>query len=412
MRRVRPDERGLRHQPETVLSGTVLLLVCFGVVMVYSATSATALLDEGDPTGLVKRQVVYAVLGLAAFLVAARARMGMLRRIGPLALAVSGVLLAVVLVPGIGTVVNGSRRWIDLGMAQLQPSELAKLGLALWIAQAVHREPRRLTARGGLIPYVVVTGLFAVLVLVEPDLGTTTTLTVMAFAMLVVAGARPARLAAIAGVGALLAALAIALEPYRRERLLIFLDPWSDPHGAGFQIVQAEIALGSGGLGGVGIGDGLQKVFYLPEAHTDMIVATVGEELGLLGVIGLLVAFGVIAICGFQIALRARDLHQQVLAAGITTLIVVQAAVNFGAVLGLLPVTGVPLPFVSFGGSSLVILLASAGILVNIGRRCAPDPGAGGLRVVEGEGGDRHGRDGRARDAGARARRGAVGAGG
>jgi cell division protein FtsW len=259
---------------------------------------------------------------------------------------------------------------------------------------------------------VAVTGVFALLVLVEPDLGTATTLTLMAFAMLVVAGAKPGKLAAIAGTGVALAMLAIAVEPYRRDRLLIFLDPWSDPHGAGFQIVQAEIALGSGGLGGVGIGDGLQKVFYLPEAHTDMIVATVGEELGLLGVIGLLAAFGVIAWCGYTIALNARDLYQQVLAAGLTTLIVMQAAVNFGAVLGLLPVTGVPLPFVSFGGSSLIVLLASAGILVNIGRRRATGSRSGGLRVVDGEGGDRSGRDGRARDAGARAGRGAAGAGG
>ena len=160
-----------------------------------------------------------------------------------------------------------------------------------------------------------------------------------------------------------------SLEPYRRERFFTFLDPWSDPNGAGFQSVQAQVAIGAGGLHGVGLGDGVQKAFYLPEAHTDMILATVGEELGLIGVMAVLAAFALFAVAGYRIALGARDLHQQVLAAGLTTLVVMQAAINIGAVVGVLPVTGVPLPFVSFGGSSLIILLASTGILVNIGRR-------------------------------------------
>ena len=259
--------------------------------------------------------------------------------------------------------------------------------------------PAQLRTPTGLAPVLLVTGVLGLLILIEPDMGTAVTLCAVAFSMLVVAGARMRHLGALIGAGVFLAAMAILIEPYRRERLMIFLDPWSDPNGSGFQSVQAQVALGSGGLHGVGLGDGVQKAFYLPEAHTDMILATVGEELGLIGVLAVLVAFGLFAVAGYRIALSARDLHQQVLAAGLTTLVVVQAAINIGAVVGVLPVTGVPLPFVSFGGSSLIILLACSGLLVNIGRRSQRQ--ARRLAVVPpGEGRDRGRGDGRPRDAG------------
>lgn len=384
-------------RPESLLSATVLGLVCFGLVMVFSTSSATALLNDGDPLGLAIRQGLYALAGLGAFAVFARMSPDGLRRLGPPALGVSGFLLLVVLVPSIGMTVNGSRRWISLGgLGQLQPSELAKLALALWVAQAVVRPPAKLTTWKGLTPFLVVTGILALLILVEPDMGTAMTFSAIAFAMLVVAGARLKHLGQIVAVGIGLATIAMLAEPYRRERFFTFLDPWSDPNGSGFQSVQAQIALGSGGLHGVGLGDGVQKAFYLPEAHTDMILATVGEELGLIGVVAVLAAFGLFALAGFRIALGARDLHQQVLAAGLTTLVVMQAAINIGAVVGVLPVTGVPLPFVSFGGSSLIILLACTGILVNIGRRSQPRLAA--VRSAAGD--DRRGGDGRPRDAG------------
>jgi cell division protein FtsW len=392
----------LRDQPDRVLVWVVLGLVSFGLVMVYSASSAPAILSEGNPLRTVTRQAVYALVGLGAYLVASRMRPDSLRRIGPLMLAVSGFLLLAVLMPGIGTVANGSRRWISLGAFNLQPSELAKIGLALWIAQAIAREPKRLASRGGLIPYLALTAAFGGLILLEPDLGTAMVLTAMALAMLIVGGARASRLAAAMGAGVGLVLLAIAIEPYRRERLLAFLDPWADPQGAGFQVVQAQVAIGSGGPFGVGLGNGIQKANYLPEAHTDMILATVGEELGVVGIVLVLVAFGALVVAGYRIALSARDLHGQVLAVGVTTLVAAQAIVNVGAVLGFLPVTGVPLPFVSFGGSSLIVLLFAAGILVNIGRR--PSRGSPRLRLVgrgdaTGAGGDRRGRDGRPRDA-------------
>lgn len=402
----------LREQPDRVLAVAVLALVSFGLVMVYSASSAPAILSEGNPLRTVTRQAMYALVGLGAYLVAMRLRPETLRRLGPPAVAVAGILLLAVLVPGIGTVVNGSRRWISLGFINLQPSELAKIGLALWIAQAVAREPRRVQARGGLIPYLSVTGALAVLIIVEPDLGTALVLVVMALAMLIVAGARAKKLFAAIGACAGLALLAIAIEPYRRERFFAFLDPWADPQGAGFQVVQAQVAIGSGGPFGVGLGNGIQKANYLPEAHTDMILATVGEELGLVGIALVLLAFGALVVAGYRIAMRARDLHGQVLAVGVTTLVAAQAIVNVGAVLGFLPVTGVPLPFVSFGGSSLIVLLFSAGILVNIGRR--PDRGSKRLTLVDGDAADqgrhRRGGDGGSRDARAGGGRRAAGA--
>ena len=397
--------------PERLLTGVVLALVSFGLVMVYSSSSATALLNDGDPLGTVTRQAAYAVTGLAAYAVFARMSPEGMRRLGPPAMAVSVFLLLVVLVPSIGMQVNGSRRWIDLGpIGQLQPSELAKLALALWLAQAVARDPRRLRTPGGLVPFLLVTAALGALILIEPDMGTAVVLCAMAFAVLIVAGARLRHLGAVVAVGGLLAIVAILAEPYRRERLFAFLDPWSDPNGAGFQSVQAQVALGSGGVSGVGLGDGVQKAFYLPEAHTDMILATVGEELGLLGVCAVLVAFALWGLAGYRIALTAKDLHQQALAAGLTTLVLAQAAINIGAVVGVMPVTGVPLPFVSFGGSSLIVLLASTGLLVNIGRRSHTS--ARLAAVPRRPGADRRRRDGRSRDAGAGGGRRAARAGG
>ena len=404
--------RGAAAAPERLLTAVVLALVSFGLVMVYSTSSATALLSEGDPLGPVTRQAAYAVVGLGAYAVIVRMSPEGLCRLGPPALVVSAVLLLAVLVPSIGMTVNGSQRWISLGgLGQIQPSELAKLALALWVAQAVARHPARLRTPGGLAPFLLVTAGLGALILLEPDMETAVALAVLALTMLIVAGARMRHIGAVLGAGVVLVAVAVAVAPYRRQRLLAFLDPWSDPDGAGFQSVQAQVALGSGGLHGVGLGDGVQKAFYLPEAHTDMILATVGEELGLIGVLAVLVAFGLFAVAGYRIALRARDLHQQVLAAGLTTLVVSQAVINAGAVLGVLPVAGVTLPFVSYGGSSLITFLACAGILVNIGRRSqtnARPVAVGGA----GAGGDRGRRDGRARGAGAGGRRRAAGAGG
>jgi len=403
---------GPGSRPENLLTATVLALVCFGLVMVFSTSSATALLNDGDPLGLAVRQGAYALVGLGAYAVMVRMPPESLRRLARPALAISVVLLLVVLVPSIGMSVNGSRRWISLGgIGQLQPSELAKVAVALWLAGYVAANAGRLRTPGGLAPPLIVTGVLGLLILIEPDMGTASSLCVVALAMLVVAGARMRHVGAVVGSLALIATVAMLAEPYRRERFFTFLDPWADPNGAGFQSVQAQVAIGSGGLHGVGLGDGVQKAFYLPEAHTDMILATVGEELGLIGVFGVLAGFALFALAGYRIAIGARDAHDQALAAGLTTLVVMQAFINVGAVVGVLPVTGVPLPFVSFGGSSLIVLLAASGLLVNIGRRSHRRAVPAALRP--GRQGDDRGRgDGRTRDAGAGRRRRAAGAGG
>jgi cell division protein FtsW len=299
--------------------------------------------------------------------------------------------------------INGARRWLDLGPASFQPSELAKLALLVWAAVHLARKgpPRTLGELWRPIGMLATT--FAALILLEPDLGTTIAVMLMLAGMLVVAGV-PARVLAGAGAIAMAAGVAaIWVEPYRRARFLSFLDPWGDPENTGFQTVQAIIGIGSGGLTGQGLGHGVQKIFYLPEAHTDMIFAIVGEELGLVGSAFVICAFAVFAYAGLRIALRCRDPFGKRLAAGITALVCGQAAVNLAAVLGLAPLTGIPLPFVSYGGSSLVCLLAAVGILHNI---------AGNERVVAREARvpDRRRRDGRARQAGARRGAGAAGA--
>lgn len=389
--------------PDAVLTIAVLALVCIGVVMVYSASSATALLSQGSPTGLLMRQAIYAAVGLGVFIVCGRTAPKRIMALGRPAVFVSLGLLVAVLVPGVGIVANGSSRWLGAGPIQMQPSELAKLALVIWLAGYLARNADTLSRRKTLMRPVGITALLGLLILFEPDLGTAVVLGGVALAMIAIAGA-PARVVGLIVAGAAaIGTIGILIEPYRRDRLLAFLDPWADPAGNGFQIVQSEIALGSGGVSGVGLGNGIQKVFYLPEAHTDMIVATLGEEMGLLGVLAVMGLIGAVVWSGYRIALSAPDLRQRLLATGLTTLVALQAVVNLGAVLGVLPVTGVPLPFVSYGGSSLVVFAAATGILVGIARRSRaarlsivtrPEPPAGG---------DRGRRDSRPHHAGARA---------
>ena len=402
---------GPAARPENLLTATVLALVCFGLVMVFSTSSATALLNDGDPLGLAIRQGAYALAGLAAYAVMVRMPPATIRSLGRPALALWGFVRGGGWGRSRGIPLTASRRWISLGgIGQLQPSELAKVALALWLAGYVAANGGRLRTGGGLAPPLIVTGVLGLLILIEPDMGTATSLCVVALAMLIVAGARMRHIGAVVGTLFLLATIAMLAEPYRRERFFTFLDPWADPNGSGFQSVQAQVAIGTGGLHGVGLGDGVQKAFYLPEAHTDMILATVGEELGLVGVLAVLAGFALFAVAGYRIAIGARDAFDQALAAGLTTLVVMQAFINVGAVVGVLPVTGVPLPFVSFGGSSLIVLLAASGLLVNIGRR-SNRRAVPALRPVR-EGDDRGRGHGRPRDAGAGGRRRAAGAGG
>jgi cell division protein FtsW len=359
---VSSEVRGQLEQRLLVL--VTLGLVAFGLVMVFSATSAAAALGNGDPITFLKRQGLYAVAGVALLVAAARFDHRRLRLVvGPLLLAALG-LCAVVLV--VAPEINGAKRWLDLGPASFQPSELAKLALLVFTAAYLARNGAPRTLGELWRPIGMLACVFGALIMLEPDLGTTIALMLMLAGMLVVAGVPGRVLASAGGVAIFLGLAAIWIEPYRRARVFSFLDPWSDPQNTGFQTVQAMIGIGSGGLTGKGLGEGVQKINYLPEQQTDMILAVIGEELGLIGTTAVIAAFAAFAWAGFHVALRCRDPFGKLLAAGITSLVCGQAAVNLAAVLGIAPLTGIPLPFVSYGGSSLVVLLAAVGILLNI----------------------------------------------
>jgi cell division protein FtsW len=382
-----------------VLVLITLGLTAFGLVMVYSATSAPAALGGSDPVFYLKREAIYALVGLALLIIASRTDYHALRYLAPvLVLSSIGLCLAVLV---IGQQVNGARRWLGVGSLSFQPSELAKLSIAIWAAAYLARRPAPRTLGELARPIGLTAGAVCGLILLEPDLGTVITIGVVLGAVLMVSGT-PLRV--LVGGGSIAMALALAaiwVEPYRRARIFSFIDPWHDAQGAGYQTVQAIIGLGSGGPFGVGLGQGPSKVNYLPEAHTDMIFAVIGEELGLVGTTLVIAAFAVLAYAGLRVALRCRDPFGKRLAAGLTALICGQALINVAAVLGLAPLTGITLPFVSYGGSSLIVSLASIGVLLNIaghgGRASAQVP-------------DRSRGDGRSRAAVARRRRSARGA--
>ncbi|RDI74996.1 ftsW: cell division protein FtsW [Gaiella occulta] len=383
--------RGKGQLEQRLLVLVTLGLVAFGLVMVFSATSASAALGAGDPMTFLVKQGAYALVGLVALTLASRLDYHRLRSLAPMLLV--GALGLCIAVLAVAPPVNGARRWFLLGPISVQPSEVAKIAVLVWVSATLARRPTPRTMGELMKPLGIVVGLFSLLILLEPDLGTTIALGLMVAGVLLVSGVR-LRLFALAGTLALaLGGAAIYMEPYRRARFLSFLDPWQDPQGAGFQTVQAMIGMGSGGITGQGLGQGISKIFYLPEAHTDMIFAVVGEEIGLIGSTLVIGAFAVFAWAGFRIALQCRDPFGKRLAAGATTLVCGQAAVNLAAVMGIAPLTGIPLPFVSYGGSSLIMLLAAVGVLLNI---------AVNDRVVATRSSDRGRRDSRTRPARAR----------
>jgi len=319
-----------------------------------------------------------------------------------LLLASFGLTIAVML-PGVGVTVNGATRWLGAGPVQFQPSELLKLSLILYAAQLLAARPRSTKTLGGLIkPLLLVVGAACALLLKQPDMGTAIVICLATGALLLAAGTPIRHLAVIGGSLSFLALLVALAEPYRRERLTSFLDPFSDAGDSGFQAVQALTAIGSGGFFGVGLGESVQKIFYLPEAHTDMILAIIGEEVGLVGILGVVALYGMLGYAGLRAAQLARDLYSKLLAVGITSLILCQATLNFFAVMGMAPLTGVPLPFISYGSTNLIVLLAAMGLLLNVattgGRATEERPR---LRAIEG-GRGAQGRDSRRRDRGSR----------
>jgi cell division protein FtsW len=389
--RKRPRAAALPAEYNLLLTATLCLLA-FGAVMIFSASSTTQVLHNGGLSNsayYLKRTVIVGAIGLVIMHLVARHGLEAVRRLTPALLAGSLFLLVAVL--GVGASVNGASRWIGSGSIQIQPSELAKVALVLYGADLLARNPKRARSIEGFMPLLLLSGIACLLILLEPDLGTAMVIAFAVGATLIAAGARPRDLAKIGlGLGVLVLLLTV-VEPYRMARLTGFLHPGSDPSGAGFQAAQAKIALGSGGIFGVGIGNGVAKAGFLPEAPTDMISAVIGEELGLIGILGLVGLFSLFGFAGLRVAQRARDRYSKLLVAGLTSLIVVQAIVNLFAVMGLAPLTGVPLPFVSYGNSSLLATLFAVGLILNVARggagtaaRAGRAGGAGKLRVVEG----------------------------
>jgi len=394
----------------SILYTATLCLLAGGAVMVYSASSAESLLSgPGDPSYYLKRYVMFGLAGLVLLHLASRHGLRVIRALTPLLLVASFVLTAAVMLPGIGVTVNGATRWLGAGMFQFQPSELLKVSLVLYAAQLLAARPQSVRTVATMTkPLLLVVGAACALLMKQPDMGTTMVVCFAIGALLVAAGTPMRNLALIGGTLLFLATILAIAEPYRRERLFSFLDPFADAGDTGFQAVQALTAIGSGGFFGVGLGESVQKIFYLPEAHTDMILAIIGEELGLFGILGLIGLYGMIGYAGLRVAKLAADRYSKLLAAGITSLILCQATLNFFAVLGLMPLTGVPLPFISYGASNLVVLMGAMGLLLNVAatgghakRAERPE-----LRAIDGGGRandrDRRGRDGGTRRAGAR----------
>jgi cell division protein FtsW len=407
----RPARRSRRANKQQPLEHRLLLTATFcllagGAVMVYSASSARTLLEgQGDGTAFLVKYVAYGAIGLAVMHLISRHGLTAARRFTPLLVGAAAVMLVLVLVPGFGVEANGARRWLGAGPLTFQPSEVMKIALVLHAAAVLGTRPelaRSLRSVAG--PILGVGGAALLLILAQPDLGTALVICFTLAAMLVAAGLPLRQLGLAAGGGALLVLVYALLDAERTERLTTFVNPWADAAGAGFQSVQGQIAIGSGGMFGLGPGQSVQKIFYLPEAHTDFILAVIGEELGVAGICVLLCLYGMIGYAGLRTARKAKGAYAKLLAGGLTSLILCQALLNVYAVLGLAPLTGVPLPFISSGSTSLIVLLCAMGLLLNIAAG-----GSAHLQAVEGgreraSRGDRGGRHGRPRGAGARGR--------
>jgi cell division protein FtsW len=363
-------ERG-RHRPSVdgwLLTVTVLLALV-GLVMVYSASAVVAGNRFHDWTYFLKRQVAWLAVGLLLLHLASRLDYAVWQRLAVPILGVTVILLIVVLVPALGVSAKGARRWLRLGVVSVQPAEIAKLALMFYLSSYLTRKEECLRDfTSGFLPPLLVLGLVALPVLLQPDLGTVVVMGLVTLTLLFLAGARPVHLFGILLLSLPLGAALILGSPYRRQRLMTFLEPWKDPEAAGFQVTQSFLAFGSGGPFGVGLGEGRQKLFFLPEAHTDFVLALAGEELGLVGTVTIMLLFAILVLRGFQIASRAQHPFGRHLALGITLLFGIQAAINAGVVTGLLPTKGLTLPLVSYGGSSLMVSLLGVGILLSISR--------------------------------------------
>ena len=367
MKKIKPKGKGMGEMDYGMFC-TIILLLAVGVVMVYSASSYYAMFTYKDSMYFLKRQVIWSVLGMGAMLFMIALDYHKLKKYTLIALVVTVPLLLLVFAfPG----VNGAKRWIQLGPMSFQPSELAKYVVVLYLAMFLEKKGDKVKSlKAGIIPSFFVAGIFAALVLAEKNLSIASVIMIVTFLMVFAAGARKRHMFGIVAPVLGVAALGFALgEPYRRARMLNFINPWKDPAGNGYQLIQSFYALGAGGVTGLGLGQSRQKMLYMPEPHNDFIFSIIGEELGLIGCLLIVALFVVFVWRGIRIAMRAKDSYGSLLAIGITAVIAVQSIINIAVVTGSMPVTGVPLPFISYGGTSLVINMIAMGILINISRQ-------------------------------------------
>ncbi len=348
-----------------IVSTLVLLVV--GIVMVYSSSSIMAMNKFGDEYFFVKKHLVFACGGLVLFVIASKVPYTIYRYLAYPILILATAFLVLLLVPGFGVKAGAAVRWLRVGPFTFQPSEFAKLAVVFFLAYSLSAKAEKIKSFSiGFLPNVLIPGVVIALVISEPDFGTGVFMTLLVLMMIFAAGVRLRYL-----LGVCLLALPVLLSVVRNfdymvRRVVTFMNPWADPLGDGFQMVQSFVAFGSGGIAGLGLGGGKQKLFYLPEAHTDFILSVIGEELGFLGVSVVAALYLTILYCGVNIAMKAKDLHGTYLALGITFMVVLQAAINMAVVLGLLPPKGMPLPFISYGGTSLLINMVAIGVLLNI----------------------------------------------
>lgn len=354
--------------PDVTLAATLVGLIAFGVVMVYSASAVYANNMFGDGYHFLVRQTIFAALALVVLWATTHLDIALLRRATyPVLLIAVVMMIAVAL--GFGRSAGGATRWLAVGPVNVQPAELAKLAMIMWLAHSLAKKAHRVrTFSIGFLPHVLVAGLLMLLCLAQPDFGSAVMIGLLTFVVLFTAGAKAGYLIGCAMVVLPIGYAAIASSPYRMRRIKAFLEPFEHRQGAGYQITESLMSFGSGGWTGVGLGDGRQKLLFLPEAHTDFISAIVGEELGFLGVLLLSMAFAWVVLRGLRAAWRAQDEYSGYLAAGMTLFIGLQAFTNLAVALGLLPTKGLALPFVSYGGSSLLVNAAAAGIILNTSR--------------------------------------------
>jgi cell division protein FtsW len=367
-----------RHEPvrlsvDPILLGAVLALLSLGLVMVYSASAVTALEKTGNGFYFLERQLAAAALGLLAMATALKLGYRRLARLAYPLLLVTVVLLVLVEVPGVGTLVGGARRWIRFPGVSIQPAEIAKFTWVVYLAYSLAKKREKVASFSiGFLPHLLLGGLLVGLCMAEPDFGSAVELLVLLFVLLFAAGTKLSYL-----VGSVLLALplayhAVAHSPYRLARIRAFLDPWAHRHDVGYQVAQSLISVGSGGFFGLGLGESRQKLFFLPEAHTDFIFSIVGEELGLFGAAAMVLLYGVIVWRGTRAALRAQETFGTFLGLGLTALLGAQAVVNMSVAMGMLPTKGLTLPFVSYGGCSLVVSMTAAGALLSLSASTAP----------------------------------------